>query len=159
MCAIDLHQTQLDSTSLSVQVVSHALTLPYIACRLDLEQQQHPGASSPRQHDEEDGSSDSSDGSDCEEDNCSDMTGIRSSAVSISCENVRLQTHSGGTASTFSPPHRSVASTLDIAVAITTSCGCARSKDLHALNPISSVASLNPLCYLQNVGGANSGIM
>lgn len=94
-------------------------SLPYIACRLGLEQQQHPGASPARQHDADAVSSDSSsssssDGSDCKEDSSSDMTGITSSAVSISCENIRLQTYSSGTATTFSHPHRSAVPTLQV---------------------------------------------
>ena len=92
-----------------------------MTCRLDLQQQQHPGVPPAGQHDGGDASSDSSssssncsDSSDCEEESCSDMTGIRSSAVSISCENVRLQMHSGGTASTFSQPHRSAVLVLPV---------------------------------------------
>ena len=91
-----------------------------MTCRLDLQQQQHPGVPPARQHDGGDASSDSSsssncsDSSDCEEESCSDMIGIKSSAVSISCENVRLQTHSGGTASTVTQPHRSAVLVLPV---------------------------------------------
>lgn len=59
------------------------------------------------EHTSTDSCSGSSDNSDYEEDSCSDIAGVRSSAVSVSCDNVRLQHTSSGTASTSSHPHRS----------------------------------------------------
>lgn len=50
--------------------------------------------------------SDSSDGCDDDDDTCSDMTGIRASAVSVSCEDVKLRHHSSGEISTTCYPNR-----------------------------------------------------
>lgn len=52
--------------------------------------------------------SSSSDGSECDADSCSDISGIRHSAVSTACDSVRLQPHNTGSASTGSHIHRSV---------------------------------------------------
>lgn len=85
------------------------MTAPDGPCKPSSWQQHTSDASS-------DSCTSSSDGSDVDEDSCSDMTGIRSSAVSVSCDNIRLQPHRSGTDSTTSYPHRSAVQISSVAV-------------------------------------------